>query len=234
MKKQFRLIMTLALMVFTVSAFAQKPFAGTITFEKTASGSTNPNIAAALAEQSVVYTVMGNNYRIDMNVGIDISVISNGTAKTVTTVFSIPGYGKYFMKQTGDKIEEAMSKVKQEFEYTEETKSICGYNCKKVVVKMTDLETDEEDKAVLWVTSELGLGDAINFADYPGLQGYPLSSEVTAEIEGEEVTVVTTATKITPDKKVKATEFLLPSDAKDFKDAPEDLKQMLGMGDDEE
>jgi hypothetical protein len=234
MKKQISFFMTIAMVVLTLGAFAQKPFAGTITFEKTATGTTNPNIAAALAEQTVVYTVMGNNYRVDANVGIDISVISNGTAKTVTTVFSIPGYGKYYMKQTGEKIAEAMSKIKQEFEYKDDTKTICGYNCKKVIVKVTDLETDEEDSAVLWVTSELGLGDDINFAEYPGLKGYPLCTEATTEIEGEEVTVITTATQVTPSKKVKATEFLLPSDAKDFKDAPEDLKQMLGMSDDEE
>lgn len=226
--------MTLALMVFTVSAFAQKPFAGTITFEKTATGSSNPNIAAALAEQTMVYTVMGNSYRLDMSVGIDVTIISNGNSKTVTQIFAIPGYGKYYMKQTAEDINKAMENVKMEFEYLDDSKTICGYNCKKAIIKMTDLETDEEESIVAWTTTELGLGDAINFANYPDLKGYPLCTEVKTEIEGEEVTVITTATKITPDKKVKATEFLLPSDAKDFKEAPEDLKQMLGIGDDDE
>ena len=55
------------------------------------------------------------------------------------------------------------------------------------------------------------------------------------EINGENLTIITSATKIVPDKKVKPTAFLLPSDAKPIEEAPEELKQMLGgMGDDDE
>jgi hypothetical protein len=39
---------------------------------------------------------------------------------------------------------------------------------------------------------------------------------------------------VKPDKKVKATTFLRPSDAMPIEDAPEDLKKMLGMGGDDE
>ena len=55
-------------------------------------------------------------------------------------------------------------------------------------------------------------------------------------MNGEDVTLITTATKIVPNKKVKPTMFMLPSDAKDIKEAPDELKQMLhlGEGDDEE
>ena len=101
-------------------------------------------------------------------------------------------------------------------------------------VKVTDLETDEEETAVIWVTSELGLGDDINFYDHPGLKGYPLRTEIKTEIDGENVTVCTTATSVTPDKKIKPTMFLLPSDAKSFEEAPDELKQMLGGASDEE
>ena len=101
-------------------------------------------------------------------------------------------------------------------------------------MKVTDLETDEEQTVTLWVTNELGLGDDINFAEHPGLKGYPLCTEAKTEINGEDVTIVTTATKITPNKKVKPTNFMLPSDAKDFSEAPEELKTMLGGADEEE
>jgi hypothetical protein len=233
MKKQLRLMMIIAMMICTVSTFAQKPFAGHITFETTAEGCSDPNVAAELAEQTVEYTVMGNSYRLDMSVGIDVSVISNGNNKTVTTVFNIPGYGKYYRKITAEELQKKQANTKYDYKYSDETKTIAGYTCKKVIVTATDLETDEEETATLWVTNELGLGDDINFAEHPDLKGYPLSTEAKTEINGEQVTIITSATKIVPDKKVKATEFLLPSDAKDFKDAPEDLKQMLGMGDEE-
>lgn len=228
MKKQTRLFLIVAMMICTVGAFAQKPFAGKITFEMTAEGCSDPNVAAQLAEQTQEYTIMGNSYRMDMSVGIDVSVISNGNSKTVTTLFNIPGYGKYYRQITEEELQKKMANTKQDYTYTEETKTIAGYNCKKVIMKSTDLETDEEDTEILWVTTELGFGDDINFASNPGLKGYPLCTEQKTEINGEEVTLITTATKITPDKKVKATNFLLPSDAKDFSEAPDDLKQMLG------
>jgi hypothetical protein len=227
-------MMIIAMMICTVSAFAQKPFAGHITFEMSAEGVSDPNIAAELAEQSLEYTVMGNNYRMEMSQGIDVITIFNGTNKTYTVVLGIPGYGKYYIQQNEEDILKKHATEKYDYKYTDEEKTISGYKCKKVLVTATDLETDEESSAVLWVTTELGLGDAINFFDHPDLKGYPLCTEVKTEINGEDVTLITTATKIVPDKKVKPTAFLLPADAKDFSEAPEELKQMLGGGGDDE
>ncbi len=227
-------MMIIAMMICTVSTFAQKPFAGHITFEMSAEGSSDPNIAAELAEQTQEFTIMGNCYRMDMSVGIDVSVISNGNNKTVTTLFNIPGYGKYYQQITEEELLKKQATTKQDYKYTDETKTIAGYTCKKVIVTETDLETDEESTQVMWITTELGLGDDINFASNPGLKGYALCTEQKTEINGEEITIISTASKIVPDKKVKATTFLLPADATDFKDAPEELKQMLGGGGDDE
>lgn len=228
--------MVIAMMICTLGAFAQKPFAGKITFEMSAEGTSDPNIAAELAEQSLEYIVMGNCSRMEVSQGIDVITIANGNNKTYTIILGIPGYGKYYIQQTEEDLQKKLATTKYDFKYTEETKTITGYNCKKVIVTVTDLETDEEITETLWVTTELGLGDDINFYEYPGLKGYVLSSEATKELNGEKVTLIQTATKIVPDKKVKATNFLLPSDAKSFDEAPDELKQMLGGmgGDDEE
>lgn len=236
MKKQTRILMVIALMICTLGAFAQKPFAGKITFEMSAEGTSDPNIAAELAEQSLEYTVMGNCSRMEVSQGIDVITIANGNNKTYTVILGIPGYGKYYIQQTEEDLQKKLATTKYDFKYTEETKTVTGYNCKKVIVTVTDLETDEEITETLWVTTELGLGDDINFYEYPGLKGYVLSSEATKELNSEKITIIQTATKIVPDKKVKATNFLMPSDAKPLEDAPEELKQMLGGmgGDDEE
>lgn len=222
------------MMIFSVSLMAQKPFAGNITFEMSAEGCSDPNIVAELAEQSMEYTVMDNNYRMEMNQGIDVITIANGTNKTYTVILGIPGYGKYYIQQDEAAIQKKMATTKFDYNYTDEEKTISGYKCKKVIMTATDLETDEEESAVLWVTNELGLGDDINFFEHPGLKGYPLSTEVKTEMNGENVTIITSATKIVPNKKVKSTMFLLPSDAKDIKEAPDELKQMLNMGGDDE
>ena len=226
--------MVIVMMILSVSVMAQKPFAGNITFEMSAEGCSDPNIAAELAEQSMEYTVMGNNYRMEMSQGIDVVTIANGTNKTYTVILGIPGYGKYYIQQSEEDINKKMATTKFDYNYTDEEKTISGYKCKKVVVTATDLETDEEETAVLWVTNELGLGDEINFFEHPGLKGYPLATEVKTEMNGENVTLITSATKIVPNKKVKATMFMLPSDAKDIKEAPDELKQMLHLDEDGE
>ena len=232
--RNVRFLMVIVMMILSVSVMAQKPFAGKITFEMSAEGCSDPNVAAELAEQSLEYTVMGSNYRMEMSQGIDVVTIANGTNKTYTVILGIPGYGKYYIQQNEEDVNKKMSTTKFDYNYTNEEKTISGYKCKKVIVTATDLETDEEESAVLWVTSELGLGDDINFFEHPGLKGYPLSTEVKTEMNGEDVTLITQATKIVPNKKVKPTMFMLPSDAKDIKEAPDELKQMLNMGGDDE
>ncbi len=218
----------------TIATFAQKPFAGSIVFETTASGTDDPNIAAQLAEMSEEVTIMGNNTKTAINqMGVDIIHITNGDYKLATTIIDIPGYGKYYIEQEEADINKAFEKVKQDFNYTSETKEICGYNCKKVEVKITDLESDEESSLVLWVTEDLMTGDQINFSNYPGLKGYPLCVEIEREISGENITLIQTAKTITPNKKVKASTFLRPSDSTPIKDAPAELKAMFGMSEEE-
>lgn len=235
MKKQITLWLAVIMLFGTITTFAQKPFAGTITFAWSAEGTDDPNIAAQLAELSQEVILLGNNTKTVLNqMGVGIINITNGDYKLVTTVIDIPGYGKYYVEQDETEVKKRFETTKMDFNYTEETKTIAGYNCKKVVIKTTDLETDEEDEIVLWVTSDLMTGDYVNFSTYPGLKGYPLSIEVKKEMDGQEITLVQKATAVTPSKKIKSTEFLRPSDAKDIKDAPAELKQMFGMDESEE
>lgn len=235
MKKQISLWLAVIMLFGTITTFAQKPFAGTITFAWSAEGTDDPNIAAQLAELSQEVILLGNSTKTVLNqMGVGFINITNGDYKLVTTVIDIPGYGKYYIEQDEAEVKKKFETTKMDFNYTEESKTIAGYNCKKVVVKMTDLETDEEDQIVLWVTNDLLTGDNVNFSTYPGLKGYPLGIEVKKEIDGEEVTLVQKASAVTPSKKIKSTEFLRPSDAKDIKDAPAELKQMFGADDSEE
>ena len=59
MKKQISLWMIAIMLFGVVTTFAQKPFAGTITFETIAEGTDDPNVAAQLAELSQEVIVMG-------------------------------------------------------------------------------------------------------------------------------------------------------------------------------
>ena len=160
MKKQISLWLAVIMLFGTITTFAQKPFAGTITFSWSAEGTDDPNITAQLAELSQEVILLGNSTKTVINqMGVRIINITNGDYKLVTTVIDIPGYGKYYVEQDENEVKKRFETTKMDFNYTEETKTIAGYNCKKVVLKTTDLETDEEDEAVLWVTSELMTGE---------------------------------------------------------------------------
>lgn len=234
MKKQIFLWMAVVMFFGTISALAQKPFAGTIVFETTAEGTDDPNITAELSELTSEVTVMGNNTKtVINNMGVGIVNITNGDYKLLTTIIDIPGYGKYYIEKDEEDLKKMFETSKMDFEYKDETKTILDYNCKKVIVKFTNLETDEESEATLWVTEDLLTGDNINFSNYPGLKGYPLSVAIQQDINGQSVTIVQTATKITPSKKVKASNFLRPSDSKSIKEAPAELKQAFGLTDEE-
>ena len=67
MKKQITLWLAVIMLFGTITTFAQKPFAGTITFETTAEGTDDPNVAAQLAELSEEVTIMGNNTKTAIN-----------------------------------------------------------------------------------------------------------------------------------------------------------------------
>ncbi len=195
----------------------------------------DPNIAAQLEELSTEEIIMGNNTLSQSSQpGIDVIQITNGDYNLQTVVLDIPGYGKYYIERDAEAIKKGMETTKMDYKYTDETMTIAGYNCKKVLITVTDLESDEENTLVVWVTDDLLTGENINFAKYPGLKGYVLRSEIKREISGEELTIVVSAKTVTPNKKVKATMFLRPSDAKPISEAPEDLKKMLGLDSEEE
>jgi hypothetical protein len=214
------------------SVFAQKApasFTGTITSKMSCSGTTDPNIIAQLTGETSEM-VCGNRRKVVQNQGgAGIIQIMNGDSKMVYIVFDLPGMGKYYIETSGDSIAEGLKNIKTDYKYTGEKKTIAGYECEKVISTMVNLETDEETVTTIYVSKEINAGSDINFASNPGLVGFPLSTEQHRDINGEDVTILTEAVTVTPSKKIKPAEFLLPSDAKDIHTNPE-LMKMLGMG----
>lgn len=229
MKKQITFWMAVIMLFGTITMFAQKPFVGTIVFEMSAEGTDDPNINAQLAMMKQEVTVMGNATKTVLDLGgAGLINLTNGDYNTMTTVVDIPGMGKYYTEKKGESLQTALDKVDCKFDYTNETKVVAGYNCKKVIVTITDKETDETQEIVIWVTEEMMLGDNINFSKYPGLKGFVLCTEnKTTDESGTEITIVTMATSITPNKKIKSTNFLRPSDAQPLSEAPQELQDQL-------
>lgn len=236
MKKATLIFMAVLTMGLT-SVFAQKApasFTGTITSKVTVTGTTDPNILAQMPE-GTTEMVCGNRTKTVQvqEGGVGITSIVNGDSKMMYLILDIPGMGKYYIETSGDSIAKGLENIKRDLKYTGEKKTIAGYECEKVIETIVNLETDEENEMILYVSKDINSGSDINFASHPGLVGYPLSTERHQDINGEDVTIINEAVTVTPSKKIKPAEFLLPSDAKDIHSSPE-LMKMLGLGGDDD
>lgn len=232
--KKIVLVLAVVMMGFTALVSAQKPFAGTIKMHSHIEGTDDPNITSQ-GESDYSIILFGNYTKtvISPQEGFGITTISNGDAKTVTVLLDIMGMGKYYIETPADKIQEKLKNVKMEYNKTGEKMTIAGYECDKINVTATDLETDETEDMVIYVSTAINAGEAINFQQYPGLSGYPMRTEIKTDVDGTPVTVVVEATEVIANKKIKVVDFMLPSDAQDIKTNP-DLMKMLGMGGDDE
>lgn len=231
--KKVCLIMAVVMMGFMALVSAQKPFAGTIKMHTHIEGTDDPNITSQ-GESDYSIQIFGNYTKtVVSQEGFGVVNITNGDAKNAVTILDIMGMGKYYIEMSAEKLQETQKNVKYDYNKTGEKKNIAGYDCEKVVVTQTDMETDESVTFVVYVSSALNTGDNINFMETPGLAGYPLRTEVKRDIEGTEITIVTEATEIIPSKKIKAVDFMMPADAQDIHSNPE-LMKMLGMGGDDE
>lgn len=237
MKKITSIVMFFALMLGAVTLSAQKPFAGIIQYETSVEGIDDPNVQAAMAGITTEYMVMGNNMKIvTQQSGVGSIQITNGDYNLLYTIVDISAYnmGKYYKETKADELKELFSTKKYDYGYTKESREIAGYTCYKVKGTLTDLETDEEETIVYWVTNDLNVGENINFATAPGLKGFPLCTETHISNGDMDFTLIQTATSVKPDKKIKASNFFRPSDATPFDEMPADIKAQLGLGDDEE
>lgn len=231
MKKSIFLLAILSVfMIGTVTA--QKPFSGTIVMKTEIVGLENPE-EIAQNSPDITYTILGNlSKAVVLQEGASITEIVNGDKKVVYVVIEVTGMGKFYIEATTEEIEKKLKFTEYNYEYSDETMEIAGYKAQKVIVKTIDLETDEEGTMVLYVSKEINSGDLLNFSDYPGLEGFPLRTEVELGAEYPGAKTIIEAKEIKPSKKIKSYEFLLPSDAKNIKEDP-DLMKMFGMNPDE-
>ena len=230
--KKATIIFLSVMILGLVSAFAQKPFAGTIKSKYTVEGTTDPNILAGMPESSMIYLFENYIKSVMEMPGINIITITNGSTKMTYLIYDITGMGKYYIETTEAEVKEARANIETKYNYTGEMKTIAGYNCEKVIETNVDKETDEEDVTILYVSKDINPNADINFGSHPGLVGFPLRTEKTTEVNGSDITIIIEAVEVTPSKKIKLTNFLLPADGK--KTTQQDLMKMFGMDEEDE
>jgi hypothetical protein len=200
--------LSISVVAFTINSSAQavKPFKGVVTFNITYSGDID---AATMAQQPKLITVnvMNNKQKTNMVLGpVTVDVITDGDKKETITLIDMMGEKKYFKTAQSEFESDLSERGLPDVTYTEETKTIAEYPCKKALYITKDSDGNS-DTAVVYYSTDLG-GESVNFGTtFHGLKGFPLEYVIAQN------GIVTTVTASEIKKgKVKDTDFLIPSD----------------------
>ena len=219
-----------AVVLFTLNTSAQKQFSGIIKSKTDVEGD---NIDASIKAQFPVVTemkVLNDKSRTDINYGgILVSMITDGETNKNYMVMDLSsvGMGIYYRETptTNDK-------QKLDFQYDKnDKKTIAGFECYKVTCIVTDLETDETQEVIMYISDNF-LPD-FKSMQFSGFKGFSLYTKMKVKGADTEYFQTTEVTEIKENKKIKPITFLLPSGAVPFDQMPAEMKAAFGMSDDE-
>jgi len=151
---------------------------------------------AMLPSESVCY-FSNNSCRTESDGFMGMKMVTICTKEEMTMLMDIMGK-KIAMNPRDDKSMKAKTPT---ISYSEETKKIAGYDCKKA-----SLVFDENTKIVVWCAEGITGGGSWG-GNFENLKGAPL--EYTADLNGMSMTM--TATKVS-EEKVSKKKFEIPSD----------------------
>ncbi|PKP04325.1 MAG: hypothetical protein CVU11_05475 [Bacteroidetes bacterium HGW-Bacteroidetes-6] len=204
---------------------AQKPFkSGIVTYSISYDGTWD---AATLAQQPTEQkvSIMGLKSKSEtIGSGYSVATIVNGIDSSQIILLDLSMMGvKYYMKVTKDKILEKMEEGTQpEIIYSEETKVIAGYTCKKAEY-ITEDEYGDKETTVVYYNETVG-GAALNFGgSFTGLKGFPM--EYVMETDEGKITYAVTGIQVKK-VKIKDTDFLIPTDYEELTE--EKAKELFG------
>jgi GLPGLI family protein len=221
--KRISILIILLSAVCIQSTFAQKKakaFTGEINMSITYDGTWDPATLAQQPKSTLILMTEKKSKTEILAGGASISTIANTIDTSSTILINAMGM-KFYVKQTKENVLESLAeKPEPKIVYTEETKTIAGYECKKAEYITID-EYDDEVVTVVYYTEAIG-NSAMNFGgQFHGLKGFPM--EYTMQTEEGKITFTVTSLKA---KKIKDTVFLIPTDYEEM--TPEMLKQMGG------
>lgn len=144
MKRIIHLLLVSAATLTTLTSFAQRRLTeATISYDIVINTSNKTPQAADLLDgaTSVIY-LKGNSSRSEMisSLGTQATIIDGKTGEV--TILKDYGEQKYMIKMTSSNWKESNKKYEGvSFTFTEEYKTIAGYNCQKAIGKMADGST---------------------------------------------------------------------------------------------
>lgn len=214
------IVMTVSL-IAGINSYAQKKFKGIVNYTIAYSGTIDP-ATAAQQPKAMILSIYENKQKMNIPMGpVNIDIITDGDAKTSTTLLDIMGEKKYY-KMTTEEIEKQIAENPAPvITYKEETKTVAGYTCKKA--EYSETKDDETSTTVVYYTEDLG-GELLNYGgQFNKLKGVPLEYVITTP---DGIITTFTATEVKKGK-VKETDFLIPDDYVEL--TPEEKQQMINQ-----
>lgn len=195
-----------------------------------------PPEMSAMADMDMVTYVKGDKVKTESTgmMGSRVTVYDGQKSITLSDMMG----NKVGFTQTREEMDandKNTPPAKPVFEMTNEKKTIAGYECTKVIMKMT---IDKQATSnVLWVTDKLNIKSNKYAADrsrgsydFSELKGYPLSMEISMSRNGQNMTMVMTATEVST-AAVDDSEFKLDTTGykmMTFKEMQDRMKAMGG------
>ncbi|HNW70083.1 MAG TPA: hypothetical protein PKI01_06755 [Bacteroidales bacterium] len=214
------IVMTVSL-ICGINSYAQKKFKGIVNYTIAYSGTIDP-ATAAQQPKAMILSIYENKQKMNIPMGpVNIDIITDGDAKTSTTLLDIMGEKKYY-KMTTEEIEKQISENPEPvITYKEETKTVAGYTCKKA--EYSETKDDEKSTTIVYYTEDLG-GELLNYGgQFNKLKGVPLEYVITTP---DGIITTFTATEVKKGK-VKDTDFLIPDDYVEL--TAEEKQQMMNQ-----
>jgi GLPGLI family protein len=204
---------------FTLFSFSKKAlFNGVIEYKvEIDSDELDAASKAMLGNLSSKMFISGYKTRIEMDMGMVVNTtITDSKNKEGVILIDVMGQ-KYAMEMSKEDIEKADKESgTPAIEYTNDSKQIAGYNCKKALVTMNGLDEVLE----VYYTEDLSVPENQQFK---GLKGFPLEYQ----INQAGMKMKFTATTVT-EKKVEDNLFTIPSGYE--KVSKEQLNNLFGGG----
>lgn len=187
---------------------AQSNFSGEIEYKITYTDADIDPAHMAMLPSTINVIIDGNKTRMEQQQGFtSIVQITDADNLTSTVLMDIMGM-KYAIRTTKEEIQEGLAKMpKPEISFTEETKTIAGFEGKKAILKFTD-EEGNVTKEEVYYTTEIG-GENINFATpYYGIPGFLLKYTTDNEMFKSTFKVENIERK----RRIRPATFMIPED----------------------
>jgi hypothetical protein len=156
---------------------------------------------AAYGEQEIVTYVKGDKSKTEIS-----SMMFNSTVwfdgNLLTTVTDAMGNKSGFTATKEElEAEKEGASVKPKIVYSDEKRTVAGYECSKAIVTTMD-KNNKEKQSVVWYTDKIKTnpahrrGASRRMTDFGDLKGHPLAMEMTEDYQGNEMKINMTTTEV--------------------------------------